>query len=439
MKKLFTLLSLSLSLLCSVAMLAQQNPNCTDFELCFQKRVGAAGDTIIDVLLINPPDSIVGANFEVRMSAEAYGGQVFDVHSAFAAAGYSPTYIDNTFQDDVITFQRSVHLPILLSEDTVKLFSFTILAPAGVCIDLRFVDFARAFVSEDPGSPTECFPVTKCTANLCFPSVSIGGIILTLKESCTDTVTNNFGLRDIIVNVYQGSDTAPSCTKTTGSNGRYECILAPGYDYTFIPTPDDSVLVDTCGVNEVDILHIRQHILSISFLNHPYEIIAADASQDGMISTYDMVVLGGFLQGLWDLPKNWEIVEAGSYNALPDPIPAHLQPLGTVPPFDTSLTIINLPLSIPLHSMQVFSASKSGMWIAPARIAMRMAGLLLLIWSRSGNRSAQQRHKSFPSMCPHLYRSAAWPICPSMPRASRSERCWACSSGSPRITSRYWA
>jgi hypothetical protein len=324
-------------------MLAQQNPNCTDFELCFQKRVGAAGDTIIDVLLINPPDSIVGANFEVRMSAEAYGGQVFDVHSAFAAAGYSPTYIDNTFQDDVITFQRSVHLPILLSEDTVKLFSFTILAPAGVCIDLRFVDFARAFVSEDPGSPTECFPVTKCTANLCFPSVSIGGIILTLKESCTDTVTNNFGLRDIIVNVYQGSDTAPSCTKTTGSNGRYECILAPGYDYTFIPTPDDSVLVDTCGVNEVDILHIRQHILSISFLNHPYEIIAADASQDGMISTYDMVVLGGFLQGLWDLPKNWEIVEAGSYNALPDPIPAHLQPLGTVPPFDTSLTIINLP------------------------------------------------------------------------------------------------
>jgi hypothetical protein len=125
-------------------MLAQQNPNCTDFELCFQKRLGTAGDTIIDVLLINPPDSIVGANFEVRMSAEAYGGQVFDVHSAFAAAGYSPSYIDNTFQDDVITFQRSGHLPILLSEDTVKLFSFTILAPAGVCIDLRFVDFARA-------------------------------------------------------------------------------------------------------------------------------------------------------------------------------------------------------------------------------------------------------------------------------------------------------
>jgi hypothetical protein len=47
MKKLFTLLSLSLSLslLCSVAMLAQQNPNCTDFELCFQKRVGAAVNT----------------------------------------------------------------------------------------------------------------------------------------------------------------------------------------------------------------------------------------------------------------------------------------------------------------------------------------------------------------------------------------------------------
>jgi hypothetical protein len=140
MKKLFTLLSL----LCSVAMSAQQNPNCTDFELCFQKRLGAAGDTIIDVLLINPPDSIVGANFEVRMSAEAYGGQVFDVHSAFAAAGYSPSYIDNTFQDDVITFQLSAHLPILLTEDTAKLYSFTVLALAGECINLRFLPKAES-------------------------------------------------------------------------------------------------------------------------------------------------------------------------------------------------------------------------------------------------------------------------------------------------------
>lgn len=37
-----------------------QSGNCTDYALCFEKRVDSNGDTIVDVLLFNPPDSIEG-------------------------------------------------------------------------------------------------------------------------------------------------------------------------------------------------------------------------------------------------------------------------------------------------------------------------------------------------------------------------------------------
>jgi hypothetical protein len=349
-KAVYSSLSLSLSLLCSVAMLAQQNPNCTDFELCFQKRLGAAGDTIIDVLLINPPDSIVGANFEVRMSAEAYGGQVFDVHSAFAALNYTPMF-NNGAQEDWITFFQSHNgVPILLSEDTVKLYSFTILASPGDCINLRFIDNAAALVSAGGTSfPFNfCNPTAKCTEVLCFPAVPIGGVIETVPPlNCVDTVVNNYGLRDIIVRVYQNSDTAVFCAQRTNSYGRYECSLAPGHDYTFIPTPDDAVLVDTCGVTEIDLAIISRHILGINYMDEPYQIIAADANQSGTITALDLTALAALLQGVKSLPKNWEIVEVNSYYALPDPIPASMQPVVTVPAYDTSKTIYNLPPGAP--------------------------------------------------------------------------------------------
>ena len=340
-------------------MSAQQNPNCTDFELCFQKRLGAAGDTIIDVLLINPPDSIAGANFDVRISAEAYGGQVFDVHSAFAAAGYSPGYIDNTFQDDVINFQNFSHLPIILNEDTTKLYSFTILAPAGTCVNLRFFDLARARVSDSFPSESDCFPAIKCTDTLCFPSVPIGGVIESL-ESCADTVVNNHGLRDIIVSVYQGGYGAPVCIETTNSYGRYECALVPGHDYTFIPSPDSNILVDTCGVNEIDISRISRHILGTNYMDRLYQIIAADADQNGSITTLDLITLASLLQGLSSLPKSWQIVEVDSYFSLPDPIPGSMQPVQALPAFDTSKTIYNLPPGAPTLLNASFFGIKIG-------------------------------------------------------------------------------
>ena len=44
-----------------------QSGNCTDYALCFEKRVDSNGDTIIDVLLFNPPDSIEGLRVTIAL------------------------------------------------------------------------------------------------------------------------------------------------------------------------------------------------------------------------------------------------------------------------------------------------------------------------------------------------------------------------------------
>jgi hypothetical protein len=124
-----------------------QSGNCTDYSLCFEKRVDSNGDTIIDVLLFNPPDSIEALRVTVDLSSEAFDVTAFDIDTVLLVG--TPIYVEGSLEDELRSDNTYFDDPKIITEDTIKLYSFTANGPPGGCIDLSF-GFTTTFVSNAP-------------------------------------------------------------------------------------------------------------------------------------------------------------------------------------------------------------------------------------------------------------------------------------------------
>ena len=69
------------------------------------------------------------------------------------------------------------------------------------------------------------------------------------------------------------------------------------YDFSDIPL-DDTVTItpfkdgdDGNGVNTIDMIHIRKHILALTVFDSPYKYIAGDVNNSGSVSTFDLVII----------------------------------------------------------------------------------------------------------------------------------------------------
>lgn len=86
---------------------------------------------------------------------------------------------------------------------------------------------------------------------------------------------------------------------------------APGYETSLTPYKNDLPLN---GLTTSDLTLISKHIMGIEPMNSPYKIIAADANQDGKVTTYDVVLLRRLMLGLIpELPngKSWRFLPYG--------------------------------------------------------------------------------------------------------------------------------
>ncbi len=96
----------------------------------------------------------------------------------------------------------------------------------------------------------------------------------------------------------------------TEANGEFAFNNNPlGIDYQVNASKDYDY---TNGVSTSDIVSIMNHILSTEFLSSGYNVIAADANNDGKISALDVVVLRKVILGLVDnFPNNesWRFVD----------------------------------------------------------------------------------------------------------------------------------
>ncbi len=326
--------------------------NCTDYHLCFDKRVDTNGDTIVDVLLIDPPDSVGLFRTTVEMSAEAFDVNTFDIDTIFLED--SPTYSEGGTTDQLTTSDFYFFDPRSTTLDTVKLYSFSVDGPPGECIDLSFGLISSGVFQN--GALIDCFPDTNalksCITSICIPSVNMTGVVETLVD-CRDSVANDFGMRDVIVSVFQDFSSSLYDSDRTTSQGNFSIIADPGHDYVFTPTIDTSRYVDTCGVTEADILRILEHLSGVDPFDFPYEYIAANTDQrDSTVNTFDVIRIINTLLGN-SIPSGEPCDTIGS-TVVCDSIPAYLG--WEIIPTERYL---DLDDNLPLDTLEILSVGNS--------------------------------------------------------------------------------
>ncbi len=91
-------------------------------------------------------------------------------------------------------------------------------------------------------------------------------------------------VNEVFMNVTGTSD----FTDTTDMDGEYGFSVLPGDSVTVTPFKDTNY---NDGVTTLSLINIQRHILFIQVLNSPYKIIAADANNNGVIATSDLISL----------------------------------------------------------------------------------------------------------------------------------------------------
>ncbi len=106
-----------------------------------------------------------------------------------------------------------------------------------------------------------------------------------------------------------GSELGPDMTDDTGLYAFPPMIT--GGQYTIDPSKNTDPLN---GVSTLDLIIIQKHILEIESLGSPYKYIAADVSNDGLISAIDLIELRKLILGVQTEFKNnesWKFVDGG--------------------------------------------------------------------------------------------------------------------------------
>ncbi|TVR88147.1 MAG: HYR domain-containing protein [Saprospirales bacterium] len=104
-----------------------------------------------------------------------------------------------------------------------------------------------------------------------------------------------------------------SPSEFTNEYGDYELEVFENQSAVVTPKKNNEWLE---GVSTIDLVMIQGHIIGLNALGNPYAIIAGDANKDGVVSTFDLILLQTLIIGVIDqIPGNspWRFIPA-SYN-----------------------------------------------------------------------------------------------------------------------------
>lgn len=174
---------------------------------------------------------------------------------------------------------------------------------------------------DQSGNVSHCFTnviVTDMPGYFCDPGIAIMTVMPNGKgiaEATIDIVGNHC----YFPSIHHQYETY-ELVSLWGNGGIWDIgLIAPaaGYQITITTTKDLNPLN---GLSTFDLVLIQKHILGIQPLDSPYKIIAADANQDGQVTSYDILILKNLLLGITtELPndRSWRFVPQGY--AFPDP------------------------------------------------------------------------------------------------------------------------
>jgi hypothetical protein len=147
-------------------------------------------------------------------------------------------------------------------------------------------------------------------------TASIAGLIYTEEDEM---------VADVEVTLSGGMDQ----NMITGNDGAYDfSALMVGEDYTITPLHDADA---DNGVSTFDLILIQRHILSVTPLDSPYKMIAADIDNSGNITVIDLIEMRKLILSIYsDYPNNtsWRFIDADY--VFPDPANPWLEPFPEV-------------------------------------------------------------------------------------------------------------
>ncbi|MCB9356418.1 MAG: hypothetical protein H6575_17785 [Lewinellaceae bacterium] len=193
----------------------------------------------------------------------------------------------------------------------------------------------EAWARDAAGNTSSCTVAVEVTdqSGGCDPAFSIYAFLPDGQgiNSVWTEVKGGNCLGDSILNQY--------ITPVNGMYLQFGSISRPGYHTQMKPSKDINPLN---GVTTYDLALIQKHILGIKPFDSPYTIIAADANQDGQVTTADIVELRKLILGITQaLPngKSWRFVPTDY--VFPDPADPFQ------PPFPEMIVIPNMADPVP--------------------------------------------------------------------------------------------
>ena len=219
------------------------------------------------------------------------------------------------------------------SDDTLSFFFDSLLTMPNLCVmcDELGTQTIDVYVADEFGNSALCKPMLTVTDHddLCTAGNLEGQN--TTESISGSIITNNNGMIEEAMVTLVNTEYHDQMSDSQG--GYAFSALAMNKDYEVIVEKDDDVMN---GVSTLDLVLIQKHILGLSLLNDPYDIIAADINKSGNISGLDLVELRRLILGSIDkFPSNksWRFIDksykfSNANNPLNESLPESYEVVG---------------------------------------------------------------------------------------------------------------
>lgn len=270
---------------------------------------GVAGDTVFVPIRVKDFQDIISAQGSFHLDSLSIG-TVIGVGNyglpSMNAGNFTVNGVTNTV---TFAWTQPAVLPVSLLDDAI-LFS--------IAIELTGMSGDSSAVSID-GTPTALLAGFYNGGNPVQGNVvsSNGSVKIANSGSIAGSILNasGAGINNVTVNL-SGAVTDVDYSNATGN---YAFAGLP-LNNNYIVTPSKNVS-PTNGVNTLDIVFVRLHILGSTALNSPYKIIAADADGSNSVNTLDIVrirqVILGSIPGFPNGVPSWRFIP--SDHVFPNP------------------------------------------------------------------------------------------------------------------------
>jgi subtilase family serine protease len=239
---------------------------------------GVSGDTVVVPVRVKDFSDVISLQGSFHLDNAAIGNLLGVGNFGISTLSNSNFNVDNTTKTVTMVWTEPSVTPINLLDDAV-LFHIRVelTAAAGdtsvVSIDGNPTSLLSGFY--DGGNITAGTVVTSDGSIRIRNSASISGNIH--KEAGTP------GINDVTVTLTGANNDV----QVTGTNGNYNFSGLP-LNSNYLITPSKNVQL-TNGVNTLDIVFIRLHILGTTALSSPYRIIAGDVDGSNAVNGLDIV------------------------------------------------------------------------------------------------------------------------------------------------------